>query len=118
MFEIRPTQECDCALIKDLYHHVATLSGGLARQADEISDDYVLFFVNKTVKTKTSFVAIDQDLIIGEIHAFVPDIRQFFARFVGFDSRCAPTVSRQGRRSGLILSLNPTRQILGSHQTH
>ena len=77
MTEIRSTHLADATAIGTLYRTVAASGGGLARQADEIGDDFVAGFVAKTVASGTSFVALDADQVVGEIHAYIPDIRQF-----------------------------------------
>lgn len=58
--------------IKELYRAVASIEGGLARTADEITEDYVENFVGKAVESGIIVLArqLHTEKIIGEIHGY------------------------------------------------
>ena len=58
--------------IRELYSAVATVVGGLARTADEISPDHIEQFVRKSVESGIIIIAraSGSGEIIGEIHAY------------------------------------------------
>ena len=61
----------DTAAIGRLYRAVAAIEGGLARTEDEISDEYVEYFVSKALENGIIVVARTGDgMIIGEIHSY------------------------------------------------
>ena len=62
----------DLTGITALYRAVAAIEGGLARTADEITDEYVEAFVRKSIETGILIVAREgmTGEIIGEIHAY------------------------------------------------
>lgn len=67
-FAIRPAVAADIDAIMALHKVVAALPGGLAREPDEITRDYVEQAVLEA--DAVSFVAVDTDgAIIGEVHA-------------------------------------------------
>ena len=67
----------DCPAITKLYREVAAIEGGLARTADEISDEYVNNFVSKSIKSGIIVVARKDEKIIGEIHAYALEPKVF-----------------------------------------
>jgi ribosomal protein S18 acetylase RimI-like enzyme len=72
---IRKTEPYDLPGIFRLYKGVAENAGGIARLADEVSEEYVESFVSKTIATGVGFVAVDSEsTIVAEIHAYSPGI--------------------------------------------
>jgi ribosomal protein S18 acetylase RimI-like enzyme len=69
----------DRAAIAELYRAVAAIAGGLARAADEITDDYVSNFVERSLSNGVIIVARDRDsgAIVAEIHGYRPGPRVF-----------------------------------------
>ncbi len=69
----------DRAEILALYLAVATVEGGLARTAEEISEDYVSHFLGKSLESGLCLVARESDggPIIGEIHSYALGPRVF-----------------------------------------
>ncbi|MBV1775312.1 GNAT family N-acetyltransferase [Burkholderiaceae bacterium DAT-1] len=66
---IQSSTSADLAAILDLYRAVAAHPGGLAREADEVSLEYVQGFVSDALATGFSLVArTAAGDIIGEIH--------------------------------------------------
>jgi ribosomal protein S18 acetylase RimI-like enzyme len=60
----------DIDAITQLYREVASIKGGLARTADEISRDYVENFVTKAVENGIIVVARAGEKTVGEIHVY------------------------------------------------
>jgi RimJ/RimL family protein N-acetyltransferase len=76
---VRAGRRDDAAAIKELYRTVAATPGGIARAADEITDEYVRHFVESSIERGIILVA---DLpgstkLAGEIHAYRSDVRAF-----------------------------------------
>jgi ribosomal protein S18 acetylase RimI-like enzyme len=70
----------DFQKIKSLYTEVAKHGGGIARQQQEITDDYVLNFLNKSLATGICIVAEhpdDPEKIVAEVHAYKIGIKAF-----------------------------------------
>ena len=69
----------DRKAIVDLYLAVATIEGGLARTAEEISEDYVANFLNKSLESGFCLIArgTADGPIIGEIHSYALGPRVF-----------------------------------------
>ncbi len=71
-FHIRSAQLKDAQGIRQLYQAVARIEGGLARVEDEISEDYVLHNLSSGLNKGICLVAVQEDQIIAEIHAYPP----------------------------------------------
>ncbi len=72
---IRTAAPEDLSRIKRLYQVVASIPGGLARTDDEITDEYVRNFLEKSIDSGFILVAehpSDEDILIGEMHAYSP----------------------------------------------
>ncbi len=69
----------DAPAIVELYRAVAAIEGGLARTADEISDEYVGAFVEKSLDGGVIIVARNAagGMIVGEIHGYALGPRVF-----------------------------------------
>lgn len=63
--------------IKTLYREVAKLSGGIARLEDEVTDEYVAGFLEKSLKQGLIFVGEDKSRLIAEIHAYKSGLQIF-----------------------------------------
>ena len=88
--------------ITRLYRAVAAIEGGLARTAEEVSDEYVTNFVSKSIETGIIVVAKTVDgKIIGEIHGYAlgPKV---FAHILG-ELTIAVHPDFQGRGVGKIM---------------
>ncbi len=72
--QIRSTTLEDIDAVANLYRRVAQVPGGLARLEDEVTDSYVAGFVSATVERGVGVVATADDVIVGEIHAYAPDL--------------------------------------------
>jgi ribosomal protein S18 acetylase RimI-like enzyme len=76
----RTAEVDDFLKIKSLYKEVARHSGGIARREEEVTDDYVLNFLNKSLATGLCVVAEhpdDPEKIIAEVHAYKMGIKTF-----------------------------------------
>lgn len=65
----------DLPKIKTLYEAVARVEGGIARTANEITDDYVRHFLEKSIDDGLILVVEhpeDQEVLIAEMHAYRP----------------------------------------------
>nr|WP_298995923.1 GNAT family N-acetyltransferase [uncultured Allomuricauda sp.] len=60
-----------------LYKVVAEFPDGIIRKNDEITSDYIESFYSKSLKKGLMFFAKKDGMIIGEIHAYTPDILAF-----------------------------------------
>lgn len=74
---IRRTQLRDRIAVYQLYKKTALISGGIARYNDEITHDYIDTFITKSIADGLSLVSIVNNEIIGEIHAYKPEIKVF-----------------------------------------
>lgn len=69
-FHIRKAQTTDFAPIADLYRRVSQTVGGLARTHNEITDQYVKNFIEKSAQNGLQWVVAGQEKMIAEIHCY------------------------------------------------
>src|SRR5688572_23211388 len=75
---LRPATLADADAIFELYCAVAALPGGLAREKDEITGDYVRHFLRHALEDGLCLVAEGAGPgLVGEIHAYSRGIRAF-----------------------------------------
>jgi ribosomal protein S18 acetylase RimI-like enzyme len=81
---IRAATSADVAAIDALYRRVAAERGGLARSAEEITPEYVLGFVAKSLMNGIVLVAESGEAgtLVGEIHCYGSGL-QVFAHVLG-----------------------------------
>lgn len=60
-----------------LYKDIAEISGGIIRIKDDINKEYVFGFLTHSINRGLILVAIINDKIVGEVHAYTPDIFAF-----------------------------------------
>lgn len=76
---IRTATPEDKERIKVLYQQVAKAqNGGLARSEDEMTDEYVNEFLNKSLEKGFVIVAEhpdDSNQLVGEVHGYPPEVR-------------------------------------------
>lgn len=72
---IRNAETEDLSRIKQLYREVATVPGGIARTRDEITDEYIKSFLQRSIDTGLILVAEHPEIpgrLIAEVHAANP----------------------------------------------
>ncbi len=67
---IRPATLSDLNLIAKLYQAVAVIPGGIARQGDEISWEYVENNLSKSLLNGICLVAEEDNQVVAEIHSY------------------------------------------------
>ena len=74
---LRKTNKNDIDKIYILYKATASTLGGLARDKEEITEEYISNFVTQSLSRGLSLVIEKNGDIIGEIHAFRPEPKVF-----------------------------------------
>ena len=95
---IRPSTLQDAPAIRRLYRHVSAESGGLARQPEEITEDYVQHFLTRSLTQGVALVAERNGELVAEIHVYSAGL-QIFAHVLG-DLTVAIDSSAQGQGLG------------------
>lgn len=96
---IRTAIPADRDKVLALYRDVAAIPGGLARLADEITDDYINHFMTCAAERGLQYVAVDATgRVVGEIHAYSPG--QFCFAHVLSDLTVAVHPDHQGQGVG------------------
>lgn len=75
--EIRKAQISDIDELLKLYKKVARLPDGIIRCYDEIGESFVNGIISKSTDNGLMLVGVLENRIVGEIHAFTPDIFAF-----------------------------------------
>lgn len=79
-YTVKKGKHSDLHKIITLYRTVAVLSGGIAREADEVTESYVTNFIEKSLESGIILTIEDPEnpeVIITEIHTYKPGIRVF-----------------------------------------
>ena len=95
---IRPSTPADAPAVRSLYRRVARDSGGLARQPDEITADYVAHFLSRAQAQGVGLVAEQAGQVVAEIHTYASGLR-IFAHVFG-DLTVAVDAAAQGQGLG------------------
>jgi putative acetyltransferase len=110
-FTINAARPEDHGAIASLYQAVAAVEGGLARTAEEITDEYVRHFLKKSVEGGITLVARQTEAseVIGEIHTYAlgPKV---FAHVLG-ELTIAVHPNAQGQGVGKALFTELLRQV-------
>ncbi len=100
--EVRDGHIGDFEALLDLYSAVAAVPGGLLRRQAEITPDYVRYFLKHSQARGISVIAVDEERkVVGELHGWVPNIRQLF--HVMGDLTIAVSPGTQGKGIGRLL---------------
>jgi putative acetyltransferase len=93
----------DIPLIESLYQRVAAVEGGLARNASEITREYIEHFVSKSIYNGIELIATAgvPGLVVGEIHCYSNGIDTF--SHVLTDLTIAVDPEYQGQGVGRLL---------------
>jgi ribosomal protein S18 acetylase RimI-like enzyme len=70
----------DIQSITTLYKAVARNKGGIARQENEITEEYVKNFITKSVQTGLIIVGVhpeNENEVVAEVHAYKPGLKVF-----------------------------------------
>jgi len=115
MITIKKTSSNDCDKIFQLYKKVASIPGGLARTQNEISEDYVFGFIEKSLKQGLSMMAFDknQQQVVGEIHAYTSGLYCFSHVFTELTIAVDPDC--QGKGVGRKLFEQFLSEIINNH---
>ncbi|GAB5476084.1 MAG: GNAT family N-acetyltransferase [Maribacter sp.] len=60
-----------------LYRKVAGISDGIIRNEDEINEEYISDFLTNSIENGLILVGTLEEKIVGEIHAYTPDLFAF-----------------------------------------
>ncbi|WBA42053.1 GNAT family N-acetyltransferase [Hymenobacter canadensis] len=93
---IRPSTLQDAPAIRRLYQRVSAESGGLARQPEEVTEEYVQHFLTRSLAKGVALVAERTGELVAEIHVYSPGL-QIFAHVLGdLTVAIAPAAQGQG----------------------
>jgi ribosomal protein S18 acetylase RimI-like enzyme len=101
---IRTAVPEDAGKIKALHKEVTKSGAGLARREEEVTDEYVDHFVEKSLADGLIIVAEhpdDPEQLIGEVHAYPSDVKTF--KHVLSDFTIAVHPQFQGKKIGRTL---------------
>lgn len=96
--QIRSSVVQDASAIRSLYQRVSGESGGLARQPEEITDEYVQHFLSRSIHHGVGLVAEDQSQLVAEIHTYSSGLK-IFSHVLG-DITIAVDATVQGQGIG------------------
>jgi putative acetyltransferase len=94
----------DAKAIFTLYKAVAEIPDGIIRQPNEITTDYIMYFLDQSLKNGLILVAKEKGEIVGEIHAYSPPIFAF--QHLLTDLTIVVHPKHQGKGIGKKLFLN------------
>lgn len=103
-YKVRRATLADLHKIMALYREVALNSGGIAREADEITGVYVRSFIEKSLGSGVILVVenpSDPEELIAEVHTYTPGIKVFAHVFSDLTIVVRPGF--QGRGIGKLL---------------
>jgi len=108
---IEETQLIDASTILKLYREVADRSSGIIRHVEEITGDYIQEIINKSLLRGLSLVARKGEDVIGEIHAYSPDIYAFQHLFTDLTIVVHPDYQGMGVGHKLLGSFLRTLEV-------
>lgn len=109
---IRPATLTDADAIRALYQRVSAAGGGLARQPEEITADYVGQFLFRSLQNGVALVAEGPETgqVIAEIHTYSAGLRIFAHVFGDLTVAVDPAFQGQGLGRRLFNTLLATVQ--------
>jgi hypothetical protein len=75
-FKIVKPKARDIEKIAELYTKVAEIEDGLARTKNEITLEYIRHNFEQSQLTGGSLIAVENDVVVGELHAYFPFIQE------------------------------------------
>lgn len=103
-YAVREGNPSDLHKIVALYKTVAARSGGIAREEDEVTETYVMNFIEKSLKSGIILTIEDPEnleAVIAEVHTYKPGIKVFAHIFS--DLTIAVHPDYQGKGIGKLL---------------
>lgn len=103
----RPATAEDKYRILALYHEVALRSGGIIREYQEVTEEYVDKFLRNSLADGIIFVVDDdkQDRLIGEIHSYKPSLNALSHVLEHLTVAVHPSFQRRGIGKALFTAL-------------
>jgi ribosomal protein S18 acetylase RimI-like enzyme len=115
-YTVRKGKPSDLHKIVTLYRTVAARSGGIAREADEVTETYVINFIEKSLKSGIILAIEDPDnpeALIAEVHTYKPEIKVFSHIFS--DLTIAVHPDYQGKGLGKLLFRTLLQETESNH---
>ncbi len=115
-YSVRGADISDLHKIMMLYRAVAARSGGIARQADEVTEAYVRNFIERCLETGVILTIedpSDPETLIAEVHTCSPGIKVFSHLFS--DLTIAVHPDYQGKGIGTLLFETLLQEIKSNH---
>ena len=115
-YSVREAEFSDLHKIMVLYKTVATRSGGIARQADEVTETYVRNFIERCHETGIILTIenpLNPETLIAEVHTCSPGIKVFSHLFS--DLTIAVHPDYQGKGIGSLLFRALFKEIGSKH---
>lgn len=103
-YTVREGNPSDLHKIVALYRTVAARSGGIAREEDEVTETYVMNFIEKSLRSGIILTIEDPEnpeIVVAEIHTYKPGIKVFAHIFS--DLTIAVHPDYQGKGIGKLL---------------
>jgi ribosomal protein S18 acetylase RimI-like enzyme len=106
-FSLRQATIADKGKLLALYREVASRLGGIIRESDEITEEYIDKFLTNSLKNGISLVVDDPDSdgIIGEVHSYKNDLNIFSHVFGHLTIVVHPFHQRKGIGRALFTTL-------------
>ena len=114
-FKINKAEIEHKAELLQLHSKVAEISDGIIRNEDEINEDYISAFLTKSINNGLILIGMVDGKIVGEIHAYTPDIFAF--QHILTDLTIVVDPSNQGKGIGRKLFENFLKNV-ASELTH
>jgi len=115
-YSVRRAEISDLHKIVVLYRAVAARSGGIARQADEVTETYVRNFIERCLETGIILTIedpSDPETLVAEVHTCSPGIKVFSHLFS--DLTVAVHPDYQGKGIGTLLFGTLLQEIKSNH---
>ncbi|HIH95829.1 TPA: GNAT family N-acetyltransferase [Methanosarcina acetivorans] len=115
-YVVREGEISDLHKVVALYRTVASRSGGIAREADEVTEAYVRSFIEKSLESGIILTVENPekpDTLIAEVHTYKPGIKVFAHIFS--DLTIAVHPDYQGKWIGKLLFGTLLQETISKH---